>query len=510
MIIKSALISVSDVSGLVDFAKYLYDNNVEIIATTGTAAYLKEHGISTTAVEDITGFREILGGRVKTLHPKIFGGILADSTQEEHITDRKLLNITKIDLVCVNLYPFENVIKKENIKLEQAVENIDIGGSALIRAAAKNFQEVVVVTDPSDYSMVIDALSNVTIDKHRCKLAAKAFMQSAYYDSLIANYLNNDKQVFNEHHVVPLKRFSFLRYGENMHQKAVCYSFGDINSNVLANSQQLQGKQLSYNNLLDADAALQCVQQFVDPACVIVKHTNPCGVATAQTPVEAFKLSLMGDRISSFGGVIAFNRRIDIHVALLLVKNFVEVLIAPDFSDEALNILIDKSNLRILKIDNNYINSYSYRTIHGGLLLQESDTHKLDIDNLKLVTTVKISKEDYKDLLFAWNVVRYVKSNAIVLVKNCCTVGIGAGQMSRVDACKIAVDKAHHTEFQLSGLVCASDAFFPFRDGIDALAKAGVTVIIQPGGSINDKEAIDAANDLGIAMVFTGVRAFCH
>lgn len=515
--IKRAIISVSDKTSILDFANKLQQLNVQIISTGGTFEYLSKNGINVTEVSDITKFPEILDGRVKTLHPLIHGGILARRDADKHLQQMQEHGIIGIDLVCVNLYPFEATINKEGVLFDEAIENIDIGGPAMIRAAAKNHQHVVVVTRPHDYEAIIEEL-NVNKDigfKTRLELAHKAFSHTAYYDSLISQYLtsqlNQDVVSFKEELTVPVKLLQVLRYGENSHQVAAFYRDRGNIDGLLASFKQLQGKELSYNNLVDADAAWECVKQFEKPACVIVKHANPCAVALDEDITLSYKKAFSSDPVSSFGGIIAFNRKVDAKVAEEINKQFLEVLIAPNFEEGALKILASKSNVRILQIKFTHsTNLFDYKRIGGGLLVQTSENKTLSLKDLTLVSKKEPSQDEYQDLLFAWSVARFVKSNAIVLVKNKQTIGIGAGQMSRIDSTKIAVTKAREFGFNVKGAVCASDAFFPFRDNVDLLASYGINAVIHPGGSIKDKEVFAAANELNMAMVLTSYRVFRH
>ncbi|MFN8770447.1 MAG: bifunctional phosphoribosylaminoimidazolecarboxamide formyltransferase/IMP cyclohydrolase [Neisseriaceae bacterium] len=514
--IKRALISVSDKTDILNFARQLRELDIEIISTGGTFRYLTENGIDVTEVADITKFPEILDGRVKTLHPLIHGGILARRDKEIHLTQMKEHNINSIDLVCVNLYPFEATINKKDVTFNEAIENIDIGGPAMVRASAKNHQHVVIVTNPKDYKIVLDELSSnedVTIQT-RLKLAQKAFSHTSYYDSLISQYLDkqlHQEALFKEELTIPAKLVQTLRYGENSHQMAAFYRNSGNIDGLLSSFKQLQGKELSYNNLVDADTAWECVKQFQNPACVIVKHANPCGVAVDRDAISSYLKAFSSDPVSSFGGIIALNSKLDGGITQEITKQFVEVLIAPDFDAEALTILATKPNIRVLQIDLTHnTNVVEYKSIGGGLLLQTPEDKKLSIKELSLVSKKAPSNDEYEDLLFAWNVARFVKSNAIVLVKDKQTIGIGAGQMSRIDSTKIAVSKAKEFGFEVSGAVCASDAFFPFRDNVDLLASYGVSAIIHPGGSIKDKEVFAASDELNIAMVLTNYRVFRH
>ncbi|HBO18428.1 MAG TPA: bifunctional phosphoribosylaminoimidazolecarboxamide formyltransferase/inosine monophosphate cyclohydrolase [Methylophilaceae bacterium] len=516
--IKRALISVSDKKGIIDFAKTLIKFNVEILSTGGTAKLLAENNISVIEVSDYTGFPEMLDGRVKTLHPKIHGGILGKRDDEKHLQTMIKSDIPLIDLVVVNLYPFEATISKENCPLSEAIENIDIGGPAMIRSSAKNYNGVAVVTDASDYKMIEDAL-----DKNdgalnlecRFNLAKKAFEHTAKYDSAISNYLNGldtNKNVTypNKLNLIFNKKMD-LRYGENPHQSASFYVDEIANKGSLASFKQLQGKELSYNNLNDADTAWECVKSFKLPSCVIVKHANPCGVGSSQDLLNAYKKAFSTDPTSAFGGIIACNTILDKNTASQIITQFVEVVIAPSYDPESLKIFESKPNIRLLEVtlDSNF-NTFELKKIGGGLLVQSPDNFNIDMNHCKIVSKLKPNEEQMDDMLFAWRVAKYVKSNAIVFCKNNQTLGIGAGQMSRVDSTKIASIKAQNANLNLTNSVVASDAFFPFRDGIDVLAAAGAKCVIQPGGSLRDEEVISAADELGLVMLFTGYRHFRH
>ena len=505
--IKRALISVSDKDGIAEFAKKLSIKGVEILSTGGTAKLLRDNGIDVIDVGNYTNFPEMMNGRVKTLHPKIHGGLLALRNNPDHMQSAKKHDIGMIDIVVVNLYPFEETIKKEGITLSEAIEQIDIGGPSMLRSAAKNFKYVSVVTDPEDYSKVIKEFeaNGDTTEETRRYLAEKVFMKTAYYDSLIANYLTGGK---TEHLIV--EKVGDLRYGENPHQKASFYKDKNgHNEASLDKAEKLQGKDLSYNNIMDADGALSLVREFSEPTVAFVKHANPCGIATGDTINEAFVNGYEGDPKSAFGGIIAFNRKCTKDIAESIITKFFEVIIAPDFDSDALEVFKSKPKMRVLKVGEirPEPDARTYRKVSGGLLIQDLDTKKISAKDLKVVTKRQPTDQELKDLLFGWHVVKHVKSNAIVLAKNGMTVGIGAGQMSRIDAVEIAINKAMQRE---DGSVMASDAFFPFPDGVETAAKHQITAIIQPGGSIRDEEVIKAANDSGIAMVFTGARAFLH
>lgn len=505
--IKRALISVSNKDGIVVFAKNLYEKGVEILSTGGTAKLLRDNGVDVLDVSKYTGHPEMMDGRVKTLHPKVHGALLALRDNPDHMKSAKEHDIGLIDLVVVNLYPFEDTIKKNDVKLEEAIEQIDIGGPSMLRSAAKNFKYVTVVTNPDDYETIWQEIEKDgdTNEKTRRMLAEKVFQLTARYDSLIANYLTEGK---TEHIIV--EKIQDLRYGENPHQKASFYK--DINGHSEASivlSEQLQGKELSYNNIMDADGALSLVREFSEPTVAFIKHANPCGIATNKKIEHAFVNAYESDPKSAFGGVIAFNRTVTKDIAESIVNKFFEVVIAPDFEKNALEIFKSKPNLRIIKIGDikPEPKGRTYRKISAGLLIQDLDTKQILMDDLNVVTKRKPTDEEMMDLLFGWHVVKHVKSNAIVLAKNGMTVGIGAGQMSRVDAVQIAIEKALNRE---DNSVMASDAFFPFPDSIQKAAEHKITAIIQPGGSIKDDEVIKAADDAGIAMVFTGTRAFLH
>ncbi len=516
--ITRALISVSDKAGILEFAQKLHARGIEILSTGGTAKMLLDNAIPVTEVSDYTGFPEMMDGRVKTLHPKIHGGILArrgtdDAVMEEH-------DIPPIDLIVVNLYPFEATIAKDDCTLEEAIENIDIGGPTMVRASAKNHAHVAIVVDPSDYEMIENELDNnngTISQKSRFKLATKAFEHTAKYDGMIANYLGkiieNDKpEGFATTFNMQFRKAQTMRYGENPHQAAAFYIAEDQTETCIATAKQLQGKELSYNNIGDTDAALECVKQFDDaPACVIVKHANPCGVATGGTILEAYDRAFSTDPESAFGGIIAFNQSLDAETAQKIVdRQFVEVIIAPSIAKEAIDVIKTKKNVRLLECGEFSVAQprLDYKRVNGGLLVQEADLALYN--ELTVVTERAPSEEEMKDLLFAWKVSKFVKSNAIVYAKNNMTIGVGAGQMSRINSARIAGIKAEHAKLQVEGSVMASDAFFPFKDGIEAAAEAGIVAVIQPGGSIRDEEVIEAANKAGMTMVFTKMRHFRH
>jgi phosphoribosylaminoimidazolecarboxamide formyltransferase/IMP cyclohydrolase len=511
--IARALISVYDKTGIVEFARGLSDLGTELISTGGTRQLLAAAGIPVRDISDLTGFPEILGGRVKTLHPRVAGGLLAMRSDPSHMRQVSEQGIAPIDLVCVNLYPFAETLRKPGVTFEEIIENIDIGGPSMIRAASKNFQDVAVVTSPWDYSAVLSALQagNGTLPRETLfELARKAFLLTARYDAQIAeglSWLNareekgeaGPRPQFPERRFVELEKLMDLRYGENPHQQAAFYRPGARPASGLAAARQLQGKELSYNNIVDLDAAWNLASEFTDPACAIIKHTNPCGVAIAGKQVDAYLKAYETDTVSAFGSVIAFNRNVDGATATELAKLFVEAIAAPDFAPEALEILTTKKNLRLLVMGSGPANPE-----HGDL--ETRDTARLPPD-ARVVTERKPTDDEQRNLEFAWRVAKHVKSNAIVLAKDGRAVGVGAGQMSRVDSVKIAVQKAGDLG---RGTVLASDAFFPFRDGVDEAARAGVTAVIQPGGSVRDDDAIASANANGMTMILTGMRHFKH
>lgn len=519
MTIKQALISVSDKTGVVEFAQALGQYGVTILSTGGTAKELRNAGIDVIEVSDYTGSPEMLDGRVKTLHPKIHAGILAKRDLPEHMAAMGKLSLPTIDLVVVNLYPFSKTIAKIDSDLQEAIENIDIGGPTMVRAAAKNYKDVVVVTDPKDYVSLLDEMrsnrSTISL-KRRFYLACKAFSHTAAYDSVISNYLtgissDGQHKSFPANLNLNFRIIQDLRYGENPHQEAAFYKdLTSGSSKSLASYKQLQGKELSYNNIADADAAWECVKTFDAPACVIVKHANPCGVAVSDNLISAYKTAFATDPTSAFGGIIAFNRGLDSNTAEAIIKQFVELVIVPDITVEAKEILAKKKNVRVLILSLEGINKLDFKRVGGGLLVQAPDNLNIDSSSFKVVTKVEPTKQEMKDLLFAWRVAKFVKSNAIVFCLNGQTLGIGAGQMSRVDSAKIASIKAQNSKLTLTGSVVASDAFFPFRDGLDVVVQAGAKAVIQPGGSMRDEEVIAAANEHGITMVFTNTRHFRH
>ncbi|HEY9104837.1 bifunctional phosphoribosylaminoimidazolecarboxamide formyltransferase/IMP cyclohydrolase [Chitinimonas sp.] len=517
--IKRALISVSDKTGVLEFARELAGFGVEILSTGGTAKMLADAGMKVIEVADYTGFPEMLDGRVKTLHPKIHGGILGRRDLAGHVSKMAEHGIGSIDLVCVNLYPFEATIAKPDCDFDDAIENIDIGGPAMVRSAAKNHAFVAIVTDAADYAPLVAELKaneGALGLPTRRKLAKKAFSHTAAYDGAISNYLtslNDDgtQQSFPARLNISVEKVQDMRYGENPHQAAAFYRDLHPAAGSLANYRQLQGKELSYNNIADSDAAWEAVKAFDEPACVIVKHANPCGVAIAADTLTAYKLAFATDTTSAFGGIIAFNRTVDAATVEAVTGQFLEVLIAPAFSDEAKAIIAAKKNVRVLEVPlQQGANRFDLKRVGGGILVQTPDVHHITAADFKVVTKKAPTAEQLKDLLFAWRVAQFVKSNAIVFCGQGQTLGVGAGQMSRVDSTKIAAIKAKNANLDLKGSVCASDAFFPFRDGVDVIAENGVSAIVQPGGSMRDEEVIAAADEHGIAMVVTGIRHFRH
>ncbi|MEK8090788.1 bifunctional phosphoribosylaminoimidazolecarboxamide formyltransferase/IMP cyclohydrolase [Thermithiobacillus plumbiphilus] len=519
--IKRALISVSDKTGVVELARALQGFGVEILSTGGTAKLLNDAGIPVIEVADYTGSPEMMDGRLKTLHPKIHGGLLGRRDLPEHVAQMAEHDIPNIDLLVVNLYPFEATIAKPDCTLAEAIEQIDIGGPTMLRAAAKNHQAVTVVVDASDYARVLEEMrkSGGGVGAAlRFELARKVFEHTAHYDGAIANYLGtirNDGSADKFPHTLNLQfeRVQAMRYGENPHQDAAFYREASYDGPSIANADQRQGKELSYNNVADLDAALALVQEFEEPACAIIKHANPCGAATGKDLAEAYERAFAGDPVSAFGGIIAFNRPLDGATAEGLLRQFMEAVIAPDISPEAAAILGSKKNVRVLASGAMRAagsNGWDFKRVRGGMLVQEMDLRRLCDADIQVVTERQPTAEELEDLRFAWAVVKHVRSNAIVYARGGQTLGIGAGQMSRVDAARFGALKAQDAGHELAGCALASDAFFPFRDGVDAAAKAGVKAIIQPGGSIRDEEVIQAANEHGIAMVFTGVRHFKH
>jgi phosphoribosylaminoimidazolecarboxamide formyltransferase / IMP cyclohydrolase len=518
--IRRALISVSDKTGILELANALIECDAEIISTGGTARALRAAGIAVRDVSDLTGFPEMMDGRIKTLHPRIHGGLLAIRDNAEHVEAMREHNIHGIDLVVVNLYPFEQTIAREGVTVAEAIEQIDIGGPAMIRSAAKNHNDVTVLVAPEQYEQVIAELK----ENHGCisfdlrqSLAAQAFAHTSTYDAAVANYFDRitargsgDETQLSATKTLRLRKLNDLRYGENPHQAAALYSLNDntATTGTLAYSQLLSGKEMSFNNYVDAEAAWDLVCDFNSPACAIIKHTNPAGVGLGSTLVEAYKKALATDPVSAFGGIVAFNARVDDNAAQEVTQIFTEVVIAPEYDERALEIFRTKKNLRVLQMGSKRgASTVQYRQISGGMLLQTPDDYKVTEKDLKVVTERQPSAEEIEALLFAWIVCKHTKSNAIVYAREGQTVGVGAGQMSRVDSVKIGAMRAN---LPLKGSVLASDAFFPFRDGLDEAAKHGITAVIQPGGSLRDPEVIAAANELGLAMMFTGIRHFKH
>ena len=526
----NALISVSDKTGIAELAAGLHAQGVRLISTGGTAKLLADQGLPVTEVAEVTGFPEMLDGRVKTLHPMVHGGLLARRDVPAHMQALQQHGIATIDILVVNLYPFEATVAKAGCTLEDAIENIDIGGPAMVRSAAKNWKDVAVLTDASQYQPVLDELkaAGKLSDKTRFGLAVAAFNRISNYDAAISDYLSSlgdepaqvpERSPFPAQANGRFVKLQDLRYGENPHQQAAFYRDLQPAPGSLVTAQQLQGKELSYNNIADADAAWECVKSFDGPACVIVKHANPCGVALGTDALSAYAKAFQTDPTSAFGGIIAFNCTLDGDAAQAVAKQFVEVLMAPAFTDEALQVFKAKANVRLLQIAlppggdrawDNGQNLMDIKRIGSGLLMQTADNHDLALADLKVVTKKQPTTAQLQDLLFAWKVAKYVKSNAIVFCKDGMTMGVGAGQMSRLDSARIASIKAQHAGLTLSGTAVASDAFFPFRDGLDVVVDAGATCVIQPGGSMRDNEVIAAADERDVAMVFTGVRHFRH
>ena len=519
--IRRALISVSDKSGVAELARSLVELGIELLSTGGTASLIRDAGLPVKDVSDHTGFPEIMAGRVKTLHPKIHGGLLGRRGTDEAVMEEH--DIAPIDLLVVNLYPFEQTIARADCTLDEAIENIDIGGPAMLRAAAKNHAGVAVVVNPGDYDSLLEELranDSSLAYKTRFALAVKAYSHTAHYDTAISRYLsthleNADAEQMGEKFDLALERKQTLRYGENPHQRAAFYVEPGASEASLATAIQKQGKELSYNNIADADSALECVKQFKEPACVIVKHANPCGVAVNTTIGEAYERAYQTDPTSAFGGIIAFNRNLDAATASKIIeRQFVEVIIAPDADADALEVVSSKANVRVLLTGKWDVDAplaaLDYKRVNGGLLVQDRDLALVTREQIKVVSARQPSEQELTDMMFAWRVAKYVKSNAIVFCKDKMTIGVGAGQMSRVYSTRIAAIKAADVELQVKGSVMASDAFFPFRDGIDAAAEHGITAVIQPGGSMRDEEVIQAANEHDLAMVFTGMRHFRH
>ena len=525
-----ALLSVSDKTSIVELAQGLHAQGIQLLSTGGTAKLLADQGLPVTEVADYTGFPEMLDGRVKTLHPTVHGGLLARRDVPAHMAALAEHGIATIDFLVVNLYPFEATVAKAGCTLEDAIENIDIGGPAMVRSAAKNWKDVAVLTDAAQYGKVLEELktSGAVSQKTKFALSVAAFNRIAQYDGAISDYLSSietNEQGEISHALFGAQangrfiKLQDLRYGENPHQEAAFYRDLYPAPGSLVTAKQLQGKELSYNNIADADAAWECVKSFTEPACVIVKHANPCGVAVGAHPLEAYSKALKTDPTSAFGGIIAFNTMVCGEAATAVAKQFVEVLMAPDFSEDALEVFKAKPNVRILKISlptggasawDRGQNAVDVKRVGSGLLMQTADNHELSLSDLKVVTQLQPTPEQLQDLLFAWKVAKYVKSNAIVFCKGGMTLGVGAGQMNRIDSGRIASIKAANAGLSLAGSAAASDAFFPFRDGLDMVIDAGANCVIQPGGSMRDKEVIDAANERGVAMVFSGVRHFRH
>ncbi len=524
----NALISVSDKAGVPELARALHELGIGLLSTGGTAKLLADSGLPVTEVATVTGFPEMLDGRVKTLHPKVHGGLLARRDMPEHMAALATHGIATIDLLVVNLYPFEATVAKAGCTLEDAIENIDIGGPAMVRSAAKNWKDVAVLTDANQYDTVIAELKahGAVSTKTKFALSVAAFNRISNYDAAISDYLSAFDLETGMIRTFPgqsngrFVKLQDLRYGENPHQAAAFYRDLHPAPGSLVTAKQLQGKELSYNNIADADAAWECVKSFDDAACVIVKHANPCGVALAADAAGAYKKAFQTDPTSAFGGIIALNREVDETTAQAISQQFVEVLMAPAYSEAALAVFKAKANVRVLQIDlpdaagdtawARGRNAQDVKRVGSGLLIQTADNHELTVADLKVVTKVQPTQQQLEDLLFAWKVATYVKSNAIVFCKDGMTMGVGAGQMSRLDSARIASIKAGHAGLTLAGTVVASDAFFPFRDGLDVVVDAGATAVIQPGGSMRDQEVIDAADERGVAMVFTGVRHFRH
>ncbi|EGQ7905566.1 bifunctional phosphoribosylaminoimidazolecarboxamide formyltransferase/IMP cyclohydrolase [Vibrio sp. B513a] len=524
--IRRALISVSDKTGIVEFAQALAERGVDILSTGGTARLLAEQGIAVTEVSDYTGFPEMMDGRVKTLHPKVHGGVLGRRGQDDDVMEKHGIN--PIDMVVVNLYPFAETVAKEGCTLADAVENIDIGGPTMVRSAAKNHKDVTIVVNAGDYGRVIAEMDendkSLTLET-RFDLAIAAFEHTAAYDGMIANYFGtmvpsygenkegDEESKFPRTFNQQFEKKQDMRYGENSHQAAAFYVEANPQEASVSTARQIQGKALSYNNIADTDAALECVKEFNEPACVIVKHANPCGVALGKDILEAYNRAYQTDPTSAFGGIIAFNQELDAETATAIVeRQFVEVIIAPSVSSEAIEVVAAKKNVRLLECGEwtTKTTGFDVKRVNGGLLVQDRDQGMVSLDDLKVVSKRQPTEEELKDALFCWKVAKYVKSNAIVYSKGDMTIGVGAGQMSRVYSAKIAGIKAADEGLQVEGCVMASDAFFPFRDGIDAAAEAGIKCVIQPGGSMRDDEVIAAADEHGMAMIFTGMRHFRH
>lgn len=504
-----ALISVFDKTNIEDFAKSLVELGWEIISTGGTLKALADAGVAVTSVSDLTGFPEILDGRVKTLHPKVYGGILANRDLPDHLDQLKQNEIDQLDMVVVNLYPFEQVVAKPDVSQADAIENIDIGGPSMLRAGAKNFKDVIVLSDPADYQNILDKLKQGEVDQvTRKELAAKVFARTAKYNQAITNFLS-DKDSDSDQLQINLTKLYDLRYGENPHQKATFYKDQAIQETSIATAKILQGKQLSYNNIVDADAALNIVRDFSESTVAIIKHTNPCGCAIGDDINQAYTKAYACDPTSAFGGIIAMNETCTVEIAKQITKIFVEMVLAPDFEPEALKLFKAKKNLRLLKLGKltQVDGLKEFKKVSGGLLVQDLDRSKVTADDIKTVTKLSPTDKQLADLLFAWKVAKHVKSNAIVIAKDGAAIGVGAGQMSRVESTGLAIKRAGD---QVKGAVVASDAFFPFRDNIDLFAQAGLSAVIQPGGSVKDEEVIAAADEHDLVMVLTGIRVFRH
>ncbi|MCA1010402.1 bifunctional phosphoribosylaminoimidazolecarboxamide formyltransferase/IMP cyclohydrolase [Halobacillus halophilus] len=507
---KRALLSVSNKQGLTDFAKQLHELDYELISTGGTKRTIEEAGIPVLSISEITDFPEIMGGRVKTLHPAVHGGLLAKRGNEDHMQQLDELNIQTIDLVAVNLYPFKDTIANPGVTEADAIENVDIGGPTMLRAAAKSFEDVAVVVDPADYDEVIAGLQDELTYEIRRNLAAKVFRHTANYDAMIAEYFTaKTEQAYPETYTATYEKVQSLRYGENPHQSASFYKKANYEGASLAQAEQLNGKELSYNNIQDANAALEVVLEFEQPAAVAVKHMNPCGVGVGENIYDAYVKAYEGDPVSIFGGIVALNREVDEATAAKLKEIFLEIIIAPSFSQGALDILTKKKNLRLLTVEMKKAEEQTHKltSVSGGLLVQDTDEGSVDVTELEVATSRKPTDQELHDLKLGWKVVKHVKSNAIVIAKGDRTLGVGAGQMNRVGAAKIALEQADE---QAKGSIMASDAFFPMPDTVEAAAEAGVTAIIQPGGSKRDQDSIDACDKHGIAMVFTRMRHFKH
>ena len=521
----TALLSVSDKTGIVDFARALHQRGIKLLSTGGTARLLADNGLPVTEVAEVTGFPEMLDGRVKTLHPRIHGGLLARRDMPEHMAALKTHGIAPIDLLVINLYPFAQATARPDCTLEDAIENIDIGGPAMLRAAAKNWPDVGVVIDPTDYPQVLAELDAGGLTRQtRFALARKVYAHTAAYDGMITNYLSalepgaEDKPAavpmraeYPGTYTLQLEKVQDMRYGENPHQSAAFYREAAPAAGLLSGWNQIQGKELSFNNIADADAAWECVKAFEQPACVIVKHANPCGVAVGGTAAEAYAKAFKTDPTSAFGGIIAFNQPLDAATADAVARQFVEVVIAPRITPEARAIFAAKQNVRLLEIPlGEGQNPYDLKRVGGGVLVQAPDAKNVGLGELRVVSKKQPTQQQLQDLMFAWRVAKFVKSNAIVFCANGMTLGVGAGQMSRIDSARSASIKAQNAGLSLAGSAVASDAFFPFRDGLDVVVDAGATCVIHPGGSMRDQEVIDAADERGVAMVFSGVRHFRH